>query len=91
MVFKHSPESFSVHLLRLFFFFLAFCLFRAAPAAYEGSQARSLIAAVAAGLHHSHSNARFKPCLQPTPQLTEMPDPQPTDRGQGSNPQPHGS
>ena len=28
-----------------------------------------------AGLHHSHSNARSEPCLQPTPQLTEMPDP----------------
>ena len=32
--------------------------FRAAPAAYGGSQARGLIRAVAAGLHHSHSNAR---------------------------------
>ena len=28
------------------------CLFRAAPAAYEGSQVRGLIRAVAAGLHH---------------------------------------
>ena len=45
-----------------FFFFLTviylfiFCLFaisRAAPAAYGGSQARGLIGAVAAGLHHS--------------------------------------
>ena len=35
----------------------AFCLFRAAPAAYGGSQARGLVGAVAAGLHHSHSNA----------------------------------
>ena len=30
------------------------------------------------------------PPLQPTPQLTATPDPQPTERGQGSNPQPHG-
>ena len=32
------------------------CLFRAAPAAYGGSQARGRIGAVAAGPHHSHSN-----------------------------------
>ena len=30
-----------------------FCLFRATPAAYGGSQARSRIRATAAGLHHS--------------------------------------
>ena len=39
------------------FFFFVFCLFRAAPAAYAGSQARGPIGAVAAGLLHSHSNA----------------------------------
>ena len=27
------------------------------------------------GLHHRHSNARSKLCLQPTPHLTAMPDP----------------
>ena len=53
-----------------FFFF-----FRTAPAAYGSSQARSQIGAVAAGLHHSHSNAGSKPHLRPTPQLTAMPDP----------------
>ena len=31
--------------------------------------------AVAAGLHHSRSNARSKPRLWPTPQLMAMPDP----------------
>ena len=36
-------------------------LFRATPAAYGGSQARVLIRAVAAGLHHS--NARSEPHL----------------------------
>ena len=46
--------------LILFFFF---CLFRAAPTAYGGSQARGLIGAVAAGLRHSHSNTGSKPCL----------------------------
>ena len=38
-------------------------LFRAAPEAYGGSQARGLIGAMAAGLHHSHSNARSEPHL----------------------------
>ena len=36
--------------------FIPFCLFRAAPTAYRGSQARGPIRAIAAGLHHSYSN-----------------------------------
>ena len=44
----------------LTFFFFVFCLFRAAPVAYRGSQVRGLIGAVAAGLYRSHSNARSK-------------------------------
>jgi len=71
--------------------FWSFFLFRAAPKAYGGSQARGLIGAIAAGLYHSHNNARSEPRLQPTPQLTVPLDNQPTDQGQGSNPQPHGS
>ena len=47
--------------------FVLFLLFRAIPTAYGGSQARDQIGAVAASLHHSHSNAGSKPCLQPTP------------------------
>ena len=43
--------------------FLFFFFFRAAPAAYGGSQPRGLIGAVAADLHHSQSNTRFEPCL----------------------------
>ena len=43
----------------------SFCLFRATPKAYGGSQARG----PATGQHHSHSNARSEPCLWPTPQL----------------------
>ena len=42
----------------MFIFIFVFCLFRAAPAACGGSQARGLIGAVVASLHHSHSNAR---------------------------------
>ena len=71
--------------------FLCVCLFRAAPVACGGSQARGLIWAVAAGLHHSHSNIRSEPHLPSTPQFKAMLDPRPTERGQGLNPQPHGS
>ena len=39
-------------------------LFRVTPAAYGSSQARSSTGVVAAGLCHSHSNARSQPCLQ---------------------------
>ena len=58
-----------------FFFFWPFCLFRATPAVYGGSQARGPIGAVAAGLHHSHSNTTSELHLRPTPQLTAMLDP----------------
>ena len=51
-----------------------FAISWAASTAYRGSQARSIIRAVAACLHQSHSNAGFKPRLQPTPQLTATPD-----------------
>ena len=56
--------------LGLFVCFLSFCLLRAAPAAYEGSQARGWIWATAASLHHSHNNARSltpwaRPGIQP--------------------------
>ena len=45
----------------LFFFFLV--LFRATLAAYRSSHARGPIGATAAGLRHSHCNARSKLCL----------------------------
>ena len=77
-------------MLTIFFSFLFFFVFLpfpwAAPAAYGGSQARGLIRAVAASLHHSHSNTGST-----TPQLTATPDRQPTEQGQGTNLQPHGS
>ena len=67
----------------LCFVFWSFVFFfRAASKAYGGSQARGLIRAIAAGLHHSHSNARSEPCLQPPPQLTTTLDPQATEQGQ---------
>ena len=58
-----------------FLIFFVFCVFKAAPMAHGGSQTRGLIGAVAAGLRHSHSNARSEPCLPPIPQLMAMPDP----------------
>ena len=58
-----------------FFFFCLFTFSWAAPVACGGSQARGLIGAVATGLRQSHSNAGSEPRLQPTPQLTETPDP----------------
>ena len=49
--------------------FLCLFFFRAASTAYGDSQDKGRIGTVVAGLHHSHSNFRSKPHLQPTPQL----------------------
>ena len=49
--------------------FVCLFVFRAALAAYRGSQTRGQIGAVIAGLHHSHSNVRSELHLWPTPQL----------------------
>ena len=46
-------------------FFFFFCLFRATPVEYGGSQARSRIRVVATGLDHSHSNVGSEPRLWP--------------------------
>ena len=66
-----------------------FVFFRAAPAAYGGSQARGLIGTVAAGLCHRHARSELR--LRSTPQLTARLDASPTELGWGSNPHPHGS
>ena len=51
------------HFKKSFFFFFwsfwSFCLFRTTPAAYGGSQARGVIGAAAAGLHHSSQQLRI--------------------------------
>ena len=83
-MYKHS-FSFS------FFFFCLFAFSRAAPVAYGGSHAKGRIGAVAASLCQSHSNLGPELRLRPTPQLTEMPHPLPTEQGQGLNPQTQGS
>ena len=66
--------------------FFSFLLLRATPMAYGGSQAKGQITAYTTATAHTGS----KSCLQPTPQLMAMTDPQPTERGQGMNPHPHG-
>ena len=58
-----------------FLFFVFFAISWAAPMTYGSSQARGLIGAVAADLRQSHRNKGSEPRLQPTPQLTAMPDP----------------
>ena len=68
-----TTEMVNVHSTHLILFY--FSLFRAAPVAYGGSQARDRIGAAAAGLCHSHSNVGSETHLQPTPQLTATPDP----------------
>ena len=68
------PSSLIIIII-LLLLLLLFCFFRAAPAAYGGSQARGQIGATAASLHHSHSNPGPELYLQPTPQLTAMAEP----------------
>ena len=70
---KVKADSEDTHFI--LFYFVFFAISRAAPVAYGGSKARGIIRAAAASLRHSHSNARSKPHLRPTPQLTAMPDP----------------
>ena len=60
--------------LDVYLFFGGGGLYRAAPTAYGSSQARGQIGVAAVSLHHSHSNTRSKPRLQPTPQLMATPD-----------------
>ena len=68
-----DPENCEQNAVLLIFFFFVF--YRATPAAYGSSQARGLIGAMAAGLHHSHSNVGSEPHLWPTPELMATPDP----------------
>ena len=75
---------------KTFFSFFFFFFLRAAPAAYGSSQAWSRIRAAATGLCHSCSNTGSKPYLRPMPCNAATPAVQPTEWGQGSNPNPHG-
>ena len=68
-----NTQNFKIKQLTSFYFFL-FCLFRAALMTYGGSQARGRIGGVAAGLCHSHTNARSELRLQPISQFAAMLD-----------------
>ena len=59
----------------LFIYLFIYCLFRAMPMAYGGSQARGQIGAIADSLRQNHSHVRPEPRLRPAPQLTATPDP----------------
>ena len=59
---SHQSQT-GVYQIVLLLLLLLFLLFRATLEAYGGSQARGLIRAIDAGLHHSHSKARSEPCL----------------------------
>ena len=48
---------------------------------FSAAQARDQIRAAAASLCHSHSNVGSMPHLQPPPQLTATPEPQPDEQG----------
>ena len=63
--------------------------FRATPAAYGGSQPRDQMGAVAAGLVTATATHDPSLCLQPTPQLTAMPDPYPLSESRDQT-RPHG-
>ena len=77
---QYSTNEIIIVTCKRFFFcffwvFLSFCHFLGHSRSSGGSQARGPIGAVAAGLHQSHSNSGSERRLQPTPQLTAMPDP----------------
>ena len=57
------------------FFVFVFGLFRAAPMAYESSQARGQFSPIAADLCYSHSNTISDPHQRPMPQLMAMLNP----------------
>ena len=55
MCHEFSPENFLI--FKKLFFFFVFCLFRAIPPAYGGSQAKGRIRAVAAITAHSNAGS----------------------------------
>ena len=80
---KNCPKK------HLFCFCFCFCFVsRAAPTAYESSQAQSQIGVAPAGLHHSHmgSEASSATCTTAHGNTRSLS----TEQGQGLNPCPHG-
>ena len=92
MQFKKWEKKKTMKIWRRFLYYMLifFFLCRVAPVAYGSSQAKGRIGAVTAGLPHSHDDTGSEPHLQPSPPLVAASDPEPTERGQGLNPRPHG-
>ena len=82
LLLRKSFRNITSH-VQLFCLFVCLCLFRPTPMAYGSSQARGWIGSAAACLHHSLVYDLHT-------QLTAMPDPSPTEQGQGLNTHPHG-
>ena len=74
-LYSQAPPDHKYNNNNYYYIFWLFAFSRVAPTAYGGFQARGLIGAIATGLRQSQSNAGSEPHLQPTPQLTAMPDP----------------
>jgi len=68
---KIHRESHGIKQRKYSFFFF---FFKATPAAYVSSWPKSQIGATAASLHHSPSNARSEPHLQPVLHVSEARD-----------------
>jgi len=65
------------------------CVFRATPTAYGGSQARGLIGAATASLHHQQHQVQAASVTYTT--VHGNTGPLTPEQGQGLNLQPHGS
>ena len=79
-----------LHLFKIYF--ILFLLFRGAPAAYGGSQARGQIRVTATGLHHSSVGSKRDRATSVTYTAAHSNTGSPThcEQGQGSNPCPYG-
>ena len=71
ITYRFTPETGNPLLATFYYYYFLM----ATPSAYGSCQARGGIGAAGAGLHHSHSNARSEPRLQPTRQVASTPDP----------------
>ena len=72
----------SVAFFLFFFFFWSFYSHTCGTWKFPGQEFNG---SCSWGLHHSHGNTRSEPNLGASLQLVALPDPQPTERGQGSN------
>ena len=80
-----DPDA-SIPLIQWKWMPIFFLFFITTPMAYGSSQTRGLIGASDAGLVYNHSNnTESKPHLRPTLHLVAMPDPWPSEWGQGLN------